>query len=215
MNALIKHYPAEKGFSLIELLIGLSIATLLITLSVPMSNLLHANKATTQIHEFASSLNFARSEAIKRGNFVTVCRTLGNTKCEGPRDIGGQKVWDAGWMVFSDINGNGQFNGAEDQVLHQHGPLPANYSLRSNARVRITYKAIGMSPGFMDTWTLCGPNGNPELTRGVILAYSGRVRFAQDNNRNGIRDNGTSNNGTSNNGTSDNNRNATELNCDA
>jgi len=203
MNKLIINHPSDKGFSLIELLTVLSIAAIIITLSPPMISLVYTNKSTTQIHAFATSLNFARSEAIKRGNAVTVCRTLGNSICEGLPDSNNQKVWDTGWMVFSDMNGNGQFNPPQDQLLQQHGALPANYSLRSNARVRITYQAIGISPGFMDTWTLCGPGGKPAFTRGVIQAYSGRVRFAQDSNHNGIRDNGTATN----------NENPTELVC--
>ncbi|NOZ53286.1 MAG: prepilin-type N-terminal cleavage/methylation domain-containing protein [Gammaproteobacteria bacterium] len=192
MNTLIIKHPASNGFSLIELLVALSIAAIILAVSPSITSLIHTNKTTAQIHEFATSLNFARSEAIKRGNAVTVCRTQGNPQCDGPPDIDEQKVWNTGWMVFSDINGNGQYNPPQDQVLRQHSALPDNYSLRSSTRIRITYQSVGISPGFMDTWILCGPGGNPVFTRGLVLAYSGRVRFAQDSNGNGTRDNGTS-----------------------
>ena len=180
----------RNGFTLIELLVTLSIGTILMALSTPMANIVRSNKASSLAHEFVVALNFARSEAIKRGNKVTICRTITGDKCEGRADANNQKDWSESWIVFSDINGNGKLNKSQDQILRVHGPLPDGYTLRSNARVRVTYKSIGISPGYMDSWTLCTPGKVNTFTKGIVISYSGRVRYARDTNNNGTIDNG-------------------------
>lgn len=179
------------GFTLIELLVVLAISTITLTLVSPMVNMLRENRASSISYEFVAALNFARSEAIKRGNSVTVCRTIDGTRCEGNPDIDGQKEWSTGWMIFSDLNGNGRFNSSQDEILRTRQALGNGYTLRSNAKVRVTYKAIGISPGFMDSWTVCTPGKNESLAKGIIVAYSGRARFAKDTNNDGLIDNGT------------------------
>jgi len=179
------------GLTLIELISVLLIGSILLALSTPIMNLVRGTTATSLNLEFAKALNFARSEAIKRGNKVTVCRTLHGDKCQGNKKIKQQKDWSNGWIVFSDVNGNGKVNVEQDAILVIHGPLPSGYTLRSNAKVRVTYNPIGISPGFMDSWTLCTPGKRPSLTRGVVVAYTGRVRIAKDTNHNGTIDNGT------------------------
>lgn len=179
------------GLTLIELLVGLSIGVSVLALSAPMANMLRENKAQSISYEFTAALNFARSEAIKRGNPVTICRTISGFRCEGESDINGQKDWSKGWIVFSDINGNGQVNSTQDEILRVRQALGEGYTLRSNAKVRVTYKPIGVSPGFMDSWTVCTPGNNDSLAKGIIVAYTGRVRHAKDTNGDGIIDNGT------------------------
>jgi type IV fimbrial biogenesis protein FimT len=179
------------GLTLIELLVGLSIGASVLALSTPMANMLRENKAQSISYEFITALNLARSEAIKRGNPVTVCRTINGLRCEGDDDINGQKDWSQGWIVFSDINGNGQVNSTQDEILRVRQALGEGYTLRSNAKIRVTYKPIGVSPGFMDSWTVCTPGKNNSLAKGIVVAYTGRVRHAKDTNGDGIIDNGT------------------------
>ncbi|MCI0507342.1 MAG: GspH/FimT family pseudopilin [Gammaproteobacteria bacterium] len=191
MNHCQRTIIAVSGFTLIELIIALLVGAIVTALSAPMANMLKSNQAGSIAYEFVSALNFARSEAIKRGNHVTVCRTINGARCEGQPDINEQKVWDSGWMVFSDFDGDGEFNPEQDEILSVHGPLPDGYTLHSSAKVRVTYKPIGISPGFMDSWTVCAPGAGPGFAKGIIVAYSGRVRFAEDTNGNGTIDNGT------------------------
>lgn len=180
----------SAGFTLIELLASLAIGATVIALSTPMVNLVRENKATSISYEFMAALKFARSEAIKRGNRVTVCRSNSSTRCDRVPDIDGQKNWSTGWIVFSDVNGNGQVNPTQDEILRVRRALDSGYTLRSKAKVRVTYKATGISPGFMDSWTICTPANNNALSKGVIVAYTGRVRLAKDTNNDGIIDNG-------------------------
>lgn len=186
-----KRSRPAAGLTLIELLVGLSIGVSVLALSAPMANMLRENKAQSISYEFRTALNFTRSEAIKRGNPVTLCRTINGFRCEGDADVNGQKDWSKGWIIFSDRNGNGQFNSTQDEILRVRQALGDGYTLRSNAKVRVTYKPIGISPGFMDSWTICAPGNNNSLAKGIVVAYTGRVRHAKDTNGDGIIDNGT------------------------
>lgn len=99
----------SKGFTLIELMIVIAIASILMTLAVPSFSLMINNsKVTSATNEFIGSLNLARSEALKRSNNVSLCMS-GNTAysaCLSPVPTG-TSYTEKGWIVFSDCNANG------------------------------------------------------------------------------------------------------------
>ena len=62
-----------RGFTLIELMVTIAVVAILTTVAVPgFRDLIRNNRVTTQTNEVVSALNFARTEAIKRGRSVTV-----------------------------------------------------------------------------------------------------------------------------------------------
>lgn len=64
----------QLGFTLIELIVTMTIAVILITLAAPAFNdLLRSNRMTAQANELLSMLTIARSEAVKRGASVYTC----------------------------------------------------------------------------------------------------------------------------------------------
>lgn len=66
----------NSGFTLIELMVTLAVAVIIATIAVPNFKLLiQDNRTVTQTNALISALNLARSEAIKRGGNVSVCRT--------------------------------------------------------------------------------------------------------------------------------------------
>ena len=71
----VPSYPL--AFTLLELLITLSIGLVLFGLAMPSFNtLLSTNRLTTSINEWVTDLNYARSEAIKRGQQVVLRKTF-------------------------------------------------------------------------------------------------------------------------------------------
>jgi len=69
----------SQGFTLIELMVTLTVAVILIAIAIPSFNYLTvSSKLTTVSNGLVTALNTARLEAIKRNNLVTVCSDTGN-----------------------------------------------------------------------------------------------------------------------------------------
>ena len=62
-----------RGFTLLELMVAIAVLAILATVGVPsFRELIQNNRVVTQTNELVSALNFARTEAIKRGRNVRV-----------------------------------------------------------------------------------------------------------------------------------------------
>lgn len=65
-----------RGFTLIELIVTIAILAILLGLAAPsFRDLIENNRTATRTNDLVAALNFARSEAIKRGVDVSLCRT--------------------------------------------------------------------------------------------------------------------------------------------
>lgn len=158
-------YSRQHAFTLIELIVTLSVAGILAAIAVPsFSSLIKDNRLTTQINELAFALNLARSEAIKRGTDVTLCNSNDKTTCSG--------TWSDGWIVFSDPTTTGIVNNNETIIL-AHSALKNNLSLDFNKGNYLTYHANGLS-GINGTFKLCDDRGDNYLK--ALVVSSGRVR---------------------------------------
>lgn len=175
----------QNGFTLIELMITIVLAAVVLTLGVPSYRALSLeNRMVSELNELTADLALARSEAIKRGASVTVCRR--DVNGDGTDDVmnngdqcaataGPDVPWDSGWIVFTDTNQNSRLDTADaDTVLRVRGDLSDSSSLEFG-RDRIRYDARGFSAGFNGTFTFCDSRGNGDA-RGRILSNTGRLR---------------------------------------
>jgi len=118
----LRSRAAPRGLTLIELLITIAIAALLLSLAMPAMQQFVTQKAVaSNSDELLSALRFARSEALKRSAPVTVCS--GNGQVTAAAAQCGADTWSQGWLVFADVNGNGSFDKATDQLLRVQQPL--------------------------------------------------------------------------------------------
>lgn len=91
-----------RGFTLIELMVTLTVLAIVLSLAAPsFASLMASNRMSTQTNEFIVALNLARSEAVRRGQAVTL---LSND----------DDNYSKGWKVFPDKNGNGAATSATD-----------------------------------------------------------------------------------------------------
>lgn len=85
----------EQGFSLVELIVTMIVLALLAGVAVPsFINTIQNTRATSLANSFVTTLNYARSEAIKRNRQINLCPGTNASTCNGN--------WTAGWMVTID-----------------------------------------------------------------------------------------------------------------
>jgi type IV fimbrial biogenesis protein FimT len=89
-----------SGFTLYELMIALAIGSVVLVLAVPSFNgVIDNQRMTSATNDLVMSLNLAKSEAIKRVVYVTVCRSSNSTDCTA-----GGSTWNDGWIVFANAS---------------------------------------------------------------------------------------------------------------
>jgi len=189
----------QRGLSLIELLVTLSIAVILLTLGVPsFVDMITSNTATGYANDLLGDINYARSEAITRGMRVVVCK--GAATAVGSGCAAGN--WEDGWKVFVDCNDDLTVNnatcpgGLNEEVLRVHAALSTGWTLRGNNNVtnRITFLPDGRTNN-NGTLVACKGGvrnvGNQTRSAAVVVNVTGRSRVSQDSNNDGIPDDAT------------------------
>ena len=107
----------HAGFTLIELLVVLALLAILLALAVPnFRTLVQNTRATSQANELLTMLQYARSEALKRGRPVSLCQSEDAATCSGD--------WEDGWIVYVDGNGAGAAATAVNELLRVWQALP-------------------------------------------------------------------------------------------
>jgi type IV fimbrial biogenesis protein FimT len=179
------------GFTLIELMVTIALAAIILTQAVPSFNaLVQNNRLISQKNEFISTLNLARSEALKRGTRVTVCASTDQTTCD-------TADWEQGWIVFSDRNadrvldsGTGACLATEDCLIRVSVGLSDGNSLsakKSGAAADTGF--VQYTPrGAVDaaaTFTFCDKRGDSHA-RATNINNLGRAISASDSGADGI-----------------------------
>ncbi|WP_172597677.1 GspH/FimT family pseudopilin [Sulfuriflexus mobilis] len=163
--------PRQRGFTLLELMSSMSIAVVLTTTAIPALNgLLQRSRITTEINTFVAHLHYARSEAIKRGQRVVICRSADGLSCA--RTEG----WHRGWITFADSNANRERDDGEALLRVEHGE-ENGIIITSGQRRRVIYWPTGFTPGTNGTYTFCDPD-YPQWAKAVILSNPGRPRLS-------------------------------------
>lgn len=175
-----EYMPKYQGFTLIELIVAVSILAIMITLGLPsFQNVISNNRRAAQVNEFLTSMTLARSEALKRGNPVGVCRAS-NYAATTPT-CGTGSGWEDGWVVFEDRDAQGDIDTASD-VLRVFEPLGGNITLRGESNVSsvILYMPSGrVGPvggnNTVGTVVWCDDRGGGEDAREINITLSGHA----------------------------------------
>ena len=162
----------RAGFSLLELLICISIVAALSTVAIPaMGRMLAEIELRSQSSLLSVALARARLRAVERSGVVTVCPSIDGHRCGAAVD------WSRGWILFDDAQRLGQpASGAE--IVERATLDPAHLRLTSTAgRRSLAFRADGSSAGSNVTLTLCS-RVHAGLGRQLIVNNAGRLRTA-------------------------------------
>ncbi len=110
---------SQFGFTLIELMVALSIMLILMFLAIPsFSQMLIRSEISAASMAIRAGLSIARSEAVKRGAQVQVCSLSPvTTQCAGSVGVG-RLAWGDGFIVFQDVDSDRVYNATTDELLH-------------------------------------------------------------------------------------------------
>ncbi|WPL12169.1 MULTISPECIES: GspH/FimT family pseudopilin [Thiorhodovibrio] len=172
----------QRGTTLLELLVTLSIAVILMSIAVPsFQNLIRTNRIASVTNEMVRALHLARSEAVNRGVSVSICKS-DNPGAPTPA-CDENAAWDDGWLIFEDPDRDAKLADPADLIrVGQLAMKDTDLSITSNNYAKyVTYSPTGTPKG----------NGNlsntsiwicmPPDERSIIINITGRIRTETGN----------------------------------
>jgi type IV fimbrial biogenesis protein FimT len=173
----MSRFTKSRGFTLIELMVVVSIAAIALAVALPSFNeAITRNRLAGQTNELIAAISLARTVSIQLNTGGGFCAA--NTTVD---DCGGS--WDNGWISWSDVNRNGTLNDGE---IRSTGPVNANdeligtLAIRFDGRGRRILPALAAGNAVMTLEPRTCVSGK-EHVRTLTVTASGSVNLAKGN----------------------------------
>ena len=165
-----------------ELLIVIALGAIVMTMAVPsFQNSIHNQRLVTATNELVIALTLAKSEAIKRVAYVSVCKSSDGATCTS-----NATSWNDGWIVFANADSAtpGSFD-AGDELIRVYQALPDTLSISTSGNVAafVSFRPSGTlgtnAANILGTLTTCDQRG-AEFATAVLMRPSGRWQVSHD-----------------------------------
>ena len=170
-----------SGFTLIELMVTIAIASILLMIAAPSFVSFQRNSELTSLaNSFIAAVNATRGEAMKVGRRAMAVPADGTN-------------WSKGWTVFVDSNGNSTLDTTTDRIVLQQAALASYFTASGSGTAGATppYVLFDAS-GYAKTKTagfgaltltitrndLSGADQTAQ-TRRIVIAKTGRARVCR------------------------------------
>jgi len=170
-----------KGFTLIELMIGIAVVAILSAVALPSLNTftvgMRVDNEISQLHRLVLT---ARNSAINMEQNVILCPLDG---INGITCTAGE--WDKELSVFIDVNNNGTYESATDTLLKVKGEISAGDQLIYAGNSELTFNPTGRITAIAATTFNYCPKDHDDMSRSVTISISGRPYQSSDTDNDG------------------------------
>lgn len=162
-----------RGFTLIELMITIAVMAIGLALAYPsFTSVFRSNRVATRTNTLMASLNLARTEAIRSNRGAGVCSSADGATCNGAD-------WDDGWLVFTDMDADGQMDADGDTVVRYIEADP-DLTLASVEDVIVFDNRGRLNAEVTLTLESTDCPLNADLVRSLTVGRTGQVRMERE-----------------------------------
>jgi type IV fimbrial biogenesis protein FimT len=174
----------QSGFTLVELLVTISLLAILTTLALPsFTQTVASTRLTSTTNDLYTSLVQARSNAVRLGTRTTVCVSSNGSSCDA---VSTTATWTVGWISWQDTTrATNPSVDTGETVTYVVQAQNESLVIRGNASVSnyVSFSPDGQSRqinGGLQAGTIRICNTSPSLTsntraRDIVLSISGRM----------------------------------------
>lgn len=161
----------NNGMTFLELVVTIAIAAILSAIAAPsFVTTTQRFRVMGETTALVSTMSFARSEAIRRGEPVSVCASADGASCLS------SSLWHQGWIVFSDRNANRTVG----TILKKQPALVGSDTVNSdNSASFVTFSADGFTmalPASFVTFAVRTAPANTYATQCLVINKTGRLQ---------------------------------------
>lgn len=164
----------SAGFTLLELMISLSIIVIILTMGVPsLQETLIRSRVDNFIYDLSKDILLARNHAIQYESQTVMCHLNNSNQCDGK--------WDAGYSLFLDENRDEIYQADTDKLIIQRVHHNSSDIILFSGSKELKYDADGHLNGLSGTFRYCPDIENDEnYARAIVVSLSGRPRVSRD-----------------------------------
>lgn len=157
----------HHGFTLIETLLTVALVGILLLIAVPsFSGAFARTDHHALLQALSTSFLNARTASMADSENAILCPSSDGIRCSG------DFVWQIGWIVGIDHNGDGDLGPSDSILEHRQAFAEPIHVISSSGRRRLKFQPFGSNAGSNATFTLCSRHGKG--VRAYALSNFGR-----------------------------------------